>query len=106
MKTEWTQWRKSSRSNGNGGNNCLECRWRKSSKSGTVNCVEWRKSTKSGSSSCVEWRKRCGNGECVEVCTCHDVQVRDSKDKTGPVLGFTPTDWQLFVNWVACLQNN
>jgi hypothetical protein len=49
----------------------------------------WRKSTKSG-----------GNGgQCVEV-RCHDgaIQVRDSKDPTGPVLGFTVAEWCAFID--------
>jgi hypothetical protein len=48
----------------------------------------WRKSTRSG-----------GNGgQCVEVRT-HDgrIQVRDSKNPTGPVLVFTPAEWDAFV---------
>jgi len=49
---------------------------------------EWKKSSKSG-----------GNGgECVEVRR-HDetIQVRDSKDPTGPILQFTAAEWMAFV---------
>jgi Domain of unknown function (DUF397) len=48
----------------------------------------WRKSTRSGD-----------NGQCVEVRRIEDtVQVRDSKDKTGPVLSFTPDEWAAFLD--------
>ncbi len=50
---------------------------------------EWKKSSKSG-----------GNGgECVEVRR-HDgaIQIRDSKDPTGPVLMFTPDEWRAFLD--------
>jgi len=52
------RWRKGSRSNGNGGNNC------------------------------------------VEVANMDDggVAVRDSKNPSGPVLFFTPTEWTAFVD--------
>jgi hypothetical protein len=46
----------------------------------------WHKSTRSGS-----------NGQCVEVRRVNDkVQVRDSKDKAGPVLTFTQAEWSAF----------
>lgn len=51
------EYRKSSYSNGNGGNNCVEVRWDKDG-----------------------WRA-----------------VRDSKDPDGPVLLFTPAEWEAFV---------
>ncbi|MCA2183190.1 DUF397 domain-containing protein [Nonomuraea glycinis] len=47
----------------------------------------WRKSSKSG-----------GNGQCTEVAFVGDqVAVRDSKDRTGPVLIFTADEWRAFV---------
>ncbi|GAA2713111.1 DUF397 domain-containing protein [Actinoplanes palleronii] len=43
----------------------------------------WRTSTRSGS-----------NGQCVQVRLVADtVEVRDSKDPNGPVLAFTPGEW-------------
>jgi hypothetical protein len=49
---------------------------------------EWRKSSRSG-----------GNGgECVEVRRHGEgVQVRDSKDPTGPILRFTRKEWAAFL---------
>ena len=48
----------------------------------------WRKSSFSGS----------GNN-CVEVATNLPgvVAVRDSKDRSGPVLTFTPSEWSAFI---------
>ncbi|MBL6277444.1 DUF397 domain-containing protein [Micromonospora fiedleri] len=47
------------------------------------------------------WRTatRSGNTDCVEVAdNLPDVvAVRDSKDRQGPVLAFTPHTWQTFV---------
>lgn len=52
--------------------------------------VVWRKSSRSG-----------GQGNCVEVAeTPTVIWVRDSKDRGGPVLVFTRTDWQEFVRGV------
>jgi hypothetical protein len=81
--------------------------WRKSSRSGAgQNCVEigvWRKSSRSG------------NGpNCVEVTLVDGAQaeaghkagsdrlylVRDSKDPDGPVLAFTPGEWDAFIGGV------
>jgi Domain of unknown function (DUF397) len=46
----------------------------------------WRKSTSSES-----------NG-CVEVAFVGDqVAIRDSKDRSGPVLTFSPTEWEAFL---------
>ncbi|MFF2353095.1 DUF397 domain-containing protein [Kitasatospora sp. NPDC058115] len=39
-------------------------------------------------------------GNCVEVAeTTESVLVRDSKDKSGPQLAFSPTAWQSFVEF-------
>ncbi|MGN9778590.1 DUF397 domain-containing protein [Micromonospora sp. H33] len=47
----------------------------------------WRKSTRSGSS-----------GNCVEVATpSRVVLVRDSKDRQGSLLSFTPGEWNGFI---------
>lgn len=43
-----------------------------------------------------------GDGDCVEVATLDGViGVRDSKNTTGPVLEFTPSEWRAFVEGVA-----
>ncbi|MGH3781672.1 MAG: DUF397 domain-containing protein [Pseudonocardiaceae bacterium] len=48
--------------------------------------MNWRKSSYSG-----------GNGECVEVGDLDgQTGVRDSKDPTGPALGFTNAQWGAF----------
>jgi hypothetical protein len=48
---------------------------------------EWRKSTYSN-----------GQASCVEVRESTDgVNVRDTKDRNGPALGFTPDEWRAFV---------
>jgi hypothetical protein len=52
--------------------------------------VVWRKSSRSG-----------GQGNCVEVAeTPTAIWVRDSKDRRGPVLVYTRTEWQEFVDGV------
>ena len=41
-------------------------------------------------------------GNCVEVAACTGtVHVRDSKDKAGPELAFTPDAWAAFVAYAA-----
>lgn len=50
----------------------------------------WRKSTRSGTAGdCVEARLDNGN-----------VQVRDSKDPSGPRLTFTTAEWEAFIGGV------
>jgi hypothetical protein len=42
------------------------------------------------------------NGACVEVrFNGFGVEVRDSKDRSGPVLSFTPAQWTTFIDAVA-----
>ncbi|MFC4036441.1 DUF397 domain-containing protein [Streptomyces polygonati] len=74
--------------------------WFKSSHSsgGSGDCVEvavtWHKSSYSGGS----------GDDCVEVAACPEViHVRDSKDKEGPHLAFTPQEWAAFTAYAAHL---
>ncbi len=50
----------------------------------------------------LDWRKASAsaNGSCVEVAPLPDggVAVRDSKDRSGPVLGFTRQEWAAFLD--------
>ena len=46
----------------------------------------WRKSARSGSNGCVEIAFLGGQ-----------IAVRDSKDRSGPVLTFAPTEWEAFL---------
>jgi hypothetical protein len=75
MDVTRARWRTSSYSSANGGN-CVEV------------AADWRTSTYSS-----------GNGgNCVEVAQNPGaaVAVRDSKDRQGPVLVFTPDEWRSF----------
>ena len=46
-------------------------------------------------------------GECVEVATTPGtVRVRDSKDREGPELAFTPSAWASFVSYAAALHRS
>lgn len=51
-----------------------------------------------------KWRKArasSGNGACVETAETGGVHhVRDSKDKAGPILSFTPHEWTAFLTGV------
>lgn len=50
----------------------------------------WRKSSRSNGN---------GGANCVEVAAVDaEIGVRDSKNPDGPVLQFTPIDWQSFVD--------
>jgi hypothetical protein len=51
--------------------------------------LRWRKSSYSGN----------GGGNCVEVASNLPglVAVRDSKDRGGPLLGFGPDQWRMFI---------
>ncbi|WP_037907165.1 DUF397 domain-containing protein [Actinacidiphila yeochonensis] len=57
------------------------------------NDAQWRKSSYSNGSS---------NGACIEVAlhTPGTVPVRDSKNSHGPVLAFTPAEWNAFLSAV------
>jgi hypothetical protein len=55
--------------------------------------LNWRKSTYSGN----------GGGECVEVGKADRVLVRDTQDRTGPVLVFSTAAWERFADRVKRL---
>jgi len=53
--------------------------------------LNWRKSSYSGN----------GGGECVETASvAGSVLVRDTQDRTGPVLRFSPAAWRRFAGLV------
>jgi hypothetical protein len=53
--------------------------------------LKWRKSTYSSN----------GGGECIEVGgILHVVVVRDTQDRTGPMLRFSPGAWRRFADEV------
>jgi len=79
MSTPELAWFKSSYSSGQG-DNCIEV------------ALSWRKSSYSSGS----------QGDCVEVAACPGtVHVRDSKDKEGPQLAFSPEAWANFLAYAA-----
>ncbi|WP_043264960.1 DUF397 domain-containing protein [Streptomyces sp. CT34] len=80
------RWRKSSYSNGDGGN-CVEVA------EGFPGAARWRKSSYSNGS----------DGDCVEVAdgTPGIVPVRDSKDLQGPALTFSTTAWGTFIGAIT-----
>jgi hypothetical protein len=52
----------------------------------------------------ADWQKssRSGSNGCVEVALVEDqVALRDSKHKEGPVLVFTPVEWEAFIGGVS-----
>lgn len=52
--------------------------------------MNWRKSSYSGAN----------GGNCIEVAATDHVIVRDTQDRTGPVLRFTAEAWRRFANQV------
>ena len=57
----------------------------------TASGPRWRKSSYSGAN----------GGECVEVGQDQDlIAIRDTKDRTGPVLRFAPQAWRRFAQQV------
>ncbi|QOC92793.1 DUF397 domain-containing protein [Micromonospora craniellae] len=63
-----------------------------------LNGATWRKSTRSGSS----------GGDCVEVADNLSgvVLVRDTKDRDGGTLAFTPVSWASFVGLAKMLDRH
>jgi hypothetical protein len=52
-----------------------------------VSGLQWRKATRS-----------CNNGACIEVAPeSGRILIRDSKDRNGPVLGYSGRSWHMFV---------
>jgi Domain of unknown function (DUF397) len=57
--------------------------------------LAWFKSSYSGDN----------GGACIEIAACPEtIHVRDSKDKSGPTLAFTPEAWSAFVAYAADAQ--
>ena len=88
MDNDWT------RSSYCDSSQCVEVRWHTASAT-DVSCVEvgvWVKSTHSGPH----------DDNCVEVAGAEsgEILVRDSKDREGPVLRFTPDEWVAFIDGV------
>jgi hypothetical protein len=81
MTTDGLTWFKSSYSSGPSGD-CIEV------------AVAWHKSSYSGSS----------GDNCIEVAECPGtIHVRDSKDKQGPQLTFSPAEWSNFLTLARTL---
>ncbi len=64
--------------------------------------VTGRTATHVGSDTLTWWKSSfsIGNGNCLEAARTpdgHHLAVRDSKDKSGPALMFTPGEWRAFV---------
>ncbi|GAA3121135.1 DUF397 domain-containing protein [Streptosporangium carneum] len=61
-------------------------------------------SSKPADFSTLEWRvsSRCNNGSCVEIARLPGggVGMRDSKDKSGPVLEFTVAEFRDFIHGI------
>ncbi|MEV6407560.1 MULTISPECIES: DUF397 domain-containing protein [Streptomyces] len=75
MSTQELGWFKSSYSSGGGGE-CLEAAY------------TWRKSTHSDGE----------GGDCLELAACpHTINIRDSKNPTGPTLALSPAAWAHFL---------
>jgi hypothetical protein len=55
----------------------------------TDDCLDWRKSSFSGTGDCLEWAVDAGT-----------VWVRDSKDRSGPKLALTWSEWGAFIRGV------
>jgi hypothetical protein len=55
----------------------------------TLPAPDWKKSTRSGANGCVE-----------VLVDQRQIAVRDSKDQLGPVLTFTPVEWEAFIGGV------
>ena len=52
--------------------------------------MDWRQSSYSGAN----------GGQCVEVASADGIMVRDTTDRDGGTLAFTPDAWQRFVNGI------
>ena len=73
-----------------------------------MDITDWRVSSYSyNGNSCLEagnWRtstRSVNNGACTEVSSCdHEVAVRDSTDRGGPVLTFSAAAWERFAGRV------